>query len=144
MTVNRIDSAPDILRELKDIERQIYEQKERQIVGSDAVRTFLNKTTAQWDWVGRTSIENGVKIKRLVVSFYPEGLNGRYAAGLRVHSKTEVSGVPNARVSVNVLRRRIIDPSEQIFDVILEYFGDEDVRAKFFVSATGKGMITVV
>lgn len=146
MTMNRVESAPDLLRELKQLERMQREKKERQIVGADAVRTFIIKTNATWDWQGQTSVDHtGARTKSLTVTFRPDSTGGdRFAAGLRLMAKAEVVGLPGAKVAITVLRRRVTNRSEQSFTVIVHHFGDETVRVKFFVSATGRGTISVV
>ena len=49
MAINRLESEPDILYELKQLERCQREKKERQIVGADAVKVFKISTEANWD-----------------------------------------------------------------------------------------------
>ena len=68
MSLNRSSQYPDIIQTMKDIERWQREKKENQIVGADAVKTFLVQTEDRWDWIGKTHFEGSAKIKRLRVS----------------------------------------------------------------------------
>ena len=141
MAVNRVDSQPNLLRELKDLERRQREKKELQIVGADAVRTFLIKTGSTWDCDETLPISPDLtRQKEFIVTFCPNNK----AAGLDLHVKSELVGIPNAKPRTTSVRRRVTDVKSQQWRVRVKYYGDQAVRVKFFVSATGSGTLTVV
>lgn len=141
MSLNRSSQYPDIIRTMKDIEKWQREKKENQIVGADAVKTFLVQTENRWDWVGRTSFEGSAKIKRLRVSFKPEKST---TAALKLQTAHEIVGYPTAPLTINSVREPIIMGQPQNWDVTIVWFGDEELRVKFFVSSTGRGSLSVV
>ena len=65
-------------------------------------------------------------------------------AGLSVHAKYEIVGAPNAQLSINTIGQFGSGPKNQKFTVRVEYFGNEVVRIKFFVIATGRGSLNVI
>ena len=141
MVVNRVNSQPNLLRELKDLERRQREKKELQIVGADAVRTFLIKTGNTWDCDETLPLSPDLTRQReFIVTFCPNNK----AAGLDLHVKSELVGVPNVKPRIISVRRRVTDIKSQRWRVRVKYYGDQAVRVKFFVSATGKGTLTVV
>lgn len=141
MAINRVDSQPSLLRELKKLERRQREKKELQIVGADAVRTFLIKTGNTWDCDETLPLSPDLtRQKEFIVTFCP----GNKAAGLDLHVKSELVGVPNAKPRIISVRRRVTDIKSQQWRVRVKYYGDQAVRVKFFVSVTGKGTLTVV
>ncbi len=141
MSINRSSQFPDIVRTMKDIEKWQREKKENQIVGADAVKTFLTQTEREWDWTGVTSFEGSAKVKRLRVSFIPEKST---TAGLKLQTAHEIVGYPTAPLTINSVREPIEIGQPQNWDVTIIWFGDEEIRVKFFVSSTGKGLLHVV
>ena len=141
MVVNRVDSQPNLLRELKDLERRQREKKELQIVGADAVKVFLVKTENRWDYNAVPPLSPYMMRQRdFIVTFCPDNK----AAGLDLHAKSELVGIPGAKPRIIFIRQRVTDIKSQQWRVRVQYYGDEAVQIKFFVSATGKGALTVV
>lgn len=141
MAVNRLESEPDILYELKQLERCQCEKKERQIVGADAVKVFKISTNSNWDYSRQLpTMPNGLQGKEFNVIFHSD----KNVAGLSVHAKYEIVGAPNARLSINTIGQFVSDPKNQKFTVRVEHFGNEVVKIKFFVIATGRGSLNVV
>lgn len=141
MAVNRLESEPDILYELKQLERCQREKKERQIVGADAVKVFKISTNSNWDYSRQLpTMTNGLQGKEFNVIFHSD----KNVAGLSVHAKYEIVGAPNARLSINTIGQFVSDPKNQKFTVRVEHFGNEVVKIKFFVIATGRGSLNVV
>lgn len=141
MVVNRVNSQPNLLRELKNLERRQREKKELQIVGADAVRTFLIKTGNTWDCDEILPLSPDLTRQReFIVTFCPNNKS----AGLDLHVKSELVGAPNAKPRITSVRRRVTDIKSQQWRVRVKHYGDQAVRVKFFVSATGKGTLTVV
>lgn len=140
MVVNRLESAPDILRELKALEREQYSRKERQIVGADAVRVLKVSTVAVWDWNGTLPESDYVNQRDFVVTFMPDNHN----AGLNVHTKCEIDGMPGMSPQISVVGLHVSDPKVQRWRVRVRHYGAQVVRVKFYVTATGKGAISVV
>lgn len=141
VAVNRLESEPDILYELKQLERCQREKKERQIVGADAVKVFKISTNSNWDYSRQLpTMPNGLQGKEFNVIFHSD----KNVAGLSVHAKYEIVGAPNARLSINTIGQFVSDPKNQKFTVRVEHFGNEVVKIKFFVIATGRGSLNVV
>lgn len=141
MAMNRLGQQPDIIQILRSIDRCQREKKENQIVGADAVETFLVRTDREWDWIGSTSFEGSAKIKRLRVSFVPEK---ETIAGLKLQAAHEVVGLSGVSLTINSVREPIIQGQAQVWNVTIVWFGDQEIRVKFFVSATGRGTIFVI
>lgn len=141
MSLNRSSQHPDIIQTMKDIERWQREKKENQIVGADAVKTFLVQTEDRWDWIGKTYFEGSAKIKRLRVSFEPEKST---TAALKLQTAHEIVGYPTAPLTINSMREPVVMGQPQNWDVTIIWFGDQELRVKFFVSSTGKGRLSVI
>lgn len=141
MSLNRSSQYPDIIQTMKDIERGQREKKENQIVGADAVKTFLVQTEDHWDWIGKTHFEGSAKIKRLRVSFEPEKST---TAALKLQTAHEIVGYPTAPLTINSMREPVVMGQPQNWDVTIIWFGDQELRVKFFVSSTGKGRLSVI
>jgi hypothetical protein len=141
VAINRVDSQPSLLRELKKLERRQREKKELQIVGADAVKTFLVKTENEWDCNEVLPLSPELmRQKEFTVIFRPNNK----AAGLDLHTKNELVGMSNTKPQITFIRRRVTDIKSQQWRVRVKYYGDQAVRVKFFVSATGKGTLTVI
>lgn len=140
MVVNRVESVPDVLRELKQLERYQREKKERQIVGADVVHVFKIKTSALWDYEEPLPLSGGINQREFIVTFKPDG----NTAALSVNAKCEVEGLPSMRPQVSVVGQFVSNPKTQRFKVRVRHFGNDVVRVKFFVIATGRGIISVV
>ena len=140
MVVNRIDSAPNILRELKSLERRQREKKERQIVGADVVRVFKISTPSEWDFSGVLPENGSRRYRQFIVTFTPDG----NSAGLGVHVVREVVGQPMVVLPISVIGRYVDNPKLQQWLVRIEHYDADIVRAKFYVTATGKGTVSVV
>lgn len=142
MSLNRSSQYPDIIQTMKDIERWQREKKENQIVGADAVKTFLVQTEDRWDWIGKTHFEGSAKIKRLRVSFEPEKST---TAALKLQTAHEIVGYPpTVPLTINSMREPVVMGQPQNWDVTIIWFGDQELRVKFFVSSTGKGRLSVI
>ena len=83
---------------------------------------------------------NGLQGKEFNVIFHSD----KNVAGLSVHAKYEIVGAPNAQLSIHTIGQFVSDPKNQKFTVRVEYFGNEVVRIKFFVIATGRGSLNVI
>lgn len=140
MVVNRIDAVPNILRELKSLERRQREKKERQIVGADAVRVFKASTGSEWDFSGVLPESGSRRFRQFIVTFTPDG----NSAGLGVHVVREVIGQPVIVLPVSAVGRYVDNPKSQQWLVRIEHYSPDAVRAKFYVTATGKGTVSVV
>lgn len=141
MAINRLESEPDILYELKQLERCQREKKERQTVGADAVKVFKISTNSNWDYSQQLpTMPNGLQGKEFNVIFRSD----KNVAGLSVHAKYEIVGAPNAQLSIHTIGQFVSDPKNQKFTVRVEYFGNEVIKIKFFVIATGRGSLNVI
>lgn len=140
MVVSRMNSVPNILRDLKALERRQREKKERQIVGADAVRTFKVSTGATWDFSGVLPESGSIRFRQFIVTFTPDG----NSAGLGVYVKREVVGQPSVILPVSVIGRYVYNTKSQQWLVRIQHHDPNTVRAKFYVTATGKGSISVI
>lgn len=142
MVVNRINSQPNILRELKSLERKQREKKELQITGSDSVRTFLIGSDSEWDYEGVlpewTTIQNPLIF---TITFNP--INKK-SAGFDLYVKGEYVKYPDNSPEVRVIRNFVEDIESQRWKAQVNYYGSDAIRLKFFVVATGRGTLSVV
>lgn len=139
MTVNRLHGKPGFIEAIREISTENEAQKQAQIIGADVLLTFFEHSGNIWDWVGRVDTISGEK--EFTVTFTPDV----ESAGLKVCARcvVEGGGIYDS-VSVRVRRVRIANAKSQKWSVKLTYYGDKPIRAKFYVSATGRGTVSVV
>lgn len=142
MVVNRIGSQPNIISNLLALERKQRERKELQIVGADSVTTFLVGSSNEWDFEGvlptGTTVQNPLT---LAITFSPRS---KRSAGFDVYVKGEYVDSPNDSPEVFVVRDFVDDIKSQRWKARVNYYGDEAIRLKFFVVATGRGTLSVL
>jgi hypothetical protein len=130
--MSRIELQPDIVRMVAELERRFNEFKERQLVGSDAVKTFMTTTPNTWDF--SIFLANN-QIKEVIVTFTPEDVSGKTTAGAYM-----LKWLGN-QSDIQVQRMRVTDFKQQKWRVTLIGF-NATAQIKFWVFSTGKGEIT--
>lgn len=142
MVVNRVGSQPNIISSLLTLERKQRERKELQIVGADSITTFLVGSSNEWDFEGilpaGTTAQNPLV---LAITFSPRS---KRSAGFDIYVKGEYVDSPHDSPEVLVVRDFVDDIKSQRWRARVNYHGDEAIRLKFFVVATGRGTLSVV
>lgn len=142
MVVNRIGSQPNIISSLLTLARKQRERKELQIVGADSITTFLVGSSNEWDFEGvlpaGTTVQNPLV---LAITFSPRS---KRSAGFDIYVKGEYVDSPQDSPEVFVVRDFVEDIESQRWKARVNYYGDEAIRLKFFVVATGRGTLSVV
>ncbi len=142
MVVNRIGSQPNIISNLLTLERKQRERKELQIVGADSIATFLVGSSNEWDFEG--VLPTGTTVQNPLVFAITFSPRSKRSAGFDVYVKGEYVDSPNDSPEVFVIRDFVDDIKSQRWRARVNYHGDEAIRLKFFVLATGRGTLAVV
>jgi hypothetical protein len=130
--MSRLNLQPNIIHMVAELERRYEEFKERQLVGSDAVKTFMTTTANAWDY---SIFLNNNEIKEVIVTFTPDDTSGKSTAGAYM-----LKWLGN-QSDIHVQRLRVSDFKQQKWRVTLIGY-NATAQIKFWVFSTGKGQIS--
>lgn len=130
--MSRLNFMSSIVGMVAELERRYRELKESQIVGSDAVKTFMTKPTSP---VSVYLAPN--QVKEVIVTFTPSDTSGKSTSGAYM-----LKWLPN-QSDVHVQRLKVTDFSEQQWRVTMIGYGATAV-VDFWVFSTGKGTVSWV
>lgn len=151
--MSRLAEQEDIYDILANIEQQLTELHHTQIVGSDVVRTEKLQSSLDWDLDFTVPADYIEITKTLTIRFVPDKpIDGKPPAAFRVGVRQLATGnyqwIDNLRMRPIILRKQVIDPLAQEWNVNVPYNGGYGVpirfQLKFYVLATGKGTVTIV
>lgn len=128
--MSRLNFMSSIVTMIAELERRYKELKESQIVGSDAVKTFMTKPSSP---VSVYLAPN--EVKEVIVTFTPAAIGNKSTAGAY-----SLKWLPN-QSEVHVQRMKVTDFAEQQWRITLIGYGATAV-VDFWVFSTGKGTVT--
>lgn len=130
--MSRFNLKPNIIHMVAELERRFEEFKERQLVGSDAVKTFKTTTPNTWDYSQHL---NNNQIQEVIVTFTPDDTAGKTTAGAYM-----LKWLGN-QSDTHVQRMPVTDFTQQKWRVTL-IGHNATAQIKFWIFSTGKGQIS--
>lgn len=155
MSVSRQDE--DMIAIVDGLRKQLTEIKGLQVVGSDAVHTFKNSTSAEWDVTQSLStigVSRYFPAWKRIVTFTPDNVvNDQPAGSFKVVTASKITLTPSTiydatRVTASVKRLEMIDPKIQQYEIsVPDQYANADQtgtrQVKIYVLATAKGTVTI-
>ena len=151
--MSRLDESNDIISLISSLEKQSNEIKTRQIVGSDAVRTNKLSSSDEWDRDVTAPAVYEEITETFTIRFTAEKvIDNKPPAAFQVAVKQLVEGnyqyIESLKAQMTISRKKVVNPEIQEWKVSIRYpsgFGTPiRYRLKFYVMATGTGVITLL